>query len=594
MSVPIHLNVYSDALVVLGTAGILVPLLRRWRVNPVLGYLGAGALLGPLGLGRLVLAHPWLYWCTVAAPDGVSGIAELGIVFLMFLIGLEMSFQRLRTMRRLVLGLGGLQVLLSTVALAAIALTLHARYTTALILGLSLSLSSTAIVLELLSKQQRMSTGVGRISFAVLLAQDLTVIPLMIFISLAGSDAHASLLQTLLTALMQAAVAITIIVVAGRLLMRRLFRMVAGTLSSDLFIAAVFFVIIAAGVIASLAGLSMSLGAFVTGLLLAETEYRKVIHAVVEPFKGLLLGIFFFTIGMSIDAAELLEHPLWLIGAVLALLLVKALLFTLLCRGFRISWRVAIETGLLLGPGGEFAFVAIGLATASNVLEAQLSDFILATVAFSMALTPLLAHVARRLTPHLPAPAPAEELSACPPAEARQVLVIGYGRVGRFVSSILQQNGIASIAADCDPALVTRLRREGHDVYFGNASHPEFLRACGLETARCIILTLNPHAIVDQIVNSIRALRPDLPIVARARDAEHARHLYAIGSNVAVPETIEASLQLSEAALVQLDVPEGAAALFVDGKRTSYRQMLQKAAAEGSHSFTPDQNENLL
>ena len=309
-STTINICNYSDALIVLGTAGVVVPMVRRFGLSPVLGYLGAGALLGPLGLGTFNQKYPALFWFTISDARNVDGIAELGIVFLLFLIGLELSLQRLLAMRRLVFGLGGSQVLLTTALLAGVALLLGQSASEAVILGACLSLSSTAIVLELLSNQERLTTTVGRASFSVLFAQDLAVIPILMFISILAAGSGGSVLKSLGTALLQAVIAVAVIVVFGRVLLRPLFRLVANARSTELFIAVILFVIIAAGVIAYEAGLSMALGAFVAGLLLAETEYRKAIEATVEPFKGLLLGIFFFTVGMDIDVRELLHDPL--------------------------------------------------------------------------------------------------------------------------------------------------------------------------------------------------------------------------------------------------------------------------------------------
>ena len=396
MAATINTAAYSDALVVLGTAGIVVPIVSRLGFSPVLGYLGAGALLGPLGLGSFVNSLPVLFWFTISDAKNVEGIAELGIVFLLFLIGLELSLDRLLTMRRLVFGLGGLQVLLTTAVLAAAAAMAGQSASTSLILGASLSLSSTAIVLELLSRQERLTTNVGRASFSVLLAQDLAVIPILLFISILAAGPGGSVLKSLGIALLQAAIAVTVIVVFGRLLLRPLFRLVAATHSRELFIAAALFVIVGDGVIASRAGMSMALGAFVAGLLLAETEYRKAIEATIEPFKGLLLGIFFFTVGMEIDFRELWREPLLLAGSVAGLIAVKSILLTGLAKLFRLSWPVAVETGLLLGQGGEFAFVGIGMATAAGLIEEHVSSFTLAVTSVTMALTPLLSFAGRR------------------------------------------------------------------------------------------------------------------------------------------------------------------------------------------------------
>ena len=599
MAATINTAAYSDALVVLGTAGIVVPIVSRLGFSPVLGYLGAGALLGPLGLGSFVNSLPVLFWFTVSDAKNVEGIAELGIVFLLFLIGLELSLDRLLTMRRLVFGLGGLQVLLATAVLAAAAAMAGQSASTSLILGASLSLSSTAIVLELLSRQERLTTNVGRASFSVLLAQDLAVIPVLLFISILAAGPGGSVLKSLGIALLQAAVAVGVIVVFGRLLLRPLFRLVAATHSRELFIAAALFVIVGDGVIASRAGMSMALGAFVAGLLLAETEYRKAIEATIEPFKGLLLGIFFFTVGMEIDFRELWREPLLLAGSVAGLIAVKSILLTGLAKLFRLSWPVAVETGLLLGPGGEFAFVGIGMATAAGLIEEHVSSFTLAVTSITMALTPLLSFAGRRFASQITGSKAVDaELTAKPSSEHKHAIVVGYGRVGKVVCSLLKEHGVPYIAANSDALTVTRDRRDGHDVYYGDAADPEFLEICGLATAAGVIVTIHTHKLIDDVVEHVRAARPDVLIVARARDAEHARHLYSLGATDAVPETIEASLQLSEAALVGLGVAMGPVIAAIHEKRDEIRRTLQQAARdaglETSHAVrvkSPDARE---
>ena len=575
----INMAAYNDALVVLGTAGILVPILSRLGFSPVLGYLAAGALLGPLGLGSLSQSFPLLSWFTIGDYGDVAGIAELGVVFLLFLIGLELSLPRLLTMRRLVFGVGGLQVLVTTALLAAAAAYSGKTLPEAIILGASLSLSSTAIVLELLSKQERMKTTAGRASFAVLLAQDLAVVPILIFIGLLAAGPQGAVLGSLAKAFMQAVVALAVIVLFGRFLLRPLFRLVASTRSSDLFIATALFVIIAAGVVASQAGLSMELGGFVAGLLLAETEYRKAVEATIEPVKALLIGIFFFTVGMAIDIRALLREPLLLAGAVAGLIAVKSLLIVGLARLFRLSWPVAVEMGLLLGAGGEFAFVGLVLAAGSNLIDHSTASFALTVTAVTMALIPLLSHFARRFASRLRAAGAApSELMMRPTGRQRHAIVVGYGRVGKVVCALLKEHGIPYIAADSDASTVTRDRRDGHDVYYGDAADQKFLEICGLADAAGVIITIHTHHLIDDIVEHARALRPDVLIVSRARDADHARHLYRLGATDAVPEAIEASLQLSEAALVGLGLPMGPVIASIHEKRDEIRHALQQAA----------------
>jgi len=579
MAPSIDIAAYTNALVVLGTAGIVVPIVSRLGFSPILGYLGAGALLGPLGLGSLIGALPALSWFTIGDAKDVAGIAELGVVFLLFLIGLELSLHRLLTMRRLVFGLGGLQVLVATALIAGAAAYFGNNPAEAIILGASLSLSSTAIVLELLTKQQRLNTNVGRASFAVLLAQDLAVVPILIFISVLAGGGHASALASLGTALLQAAIALAVIVLFGRVLLRPLFRLVATTRSRDLFIAAILFVILGAGVIANQAGLSMALGAFVAGLLLAETEYRKAIEATVEPFKGLLLGIFFFTVGMKIDVRQLLHEPVLLVAVVAGLIAGKALLIAGLGKLFRLSWPAAAEIGLLLGGGGEFAFVGIGMAADYRLIETGPADFALAVTAVTMALTPILSFAGRRFAARLRAGrAPAPELSARPHGGRQHAIVVGYGRVGKVVSALLKEHGVPYIAADADAVMVTRDRRDGHDVYYGDAADPRFLETCGLAEAAGVIVTIHDHDLIDGVVEHVRALRPDVLLVARARDADQAQHLYRLGATDAVPETVEASLQLSEAALIGLGIAAGPAIASIHEKRDEIRGALQQAA----------------
>ncbi len=579
MAEAINFQAYSDALVVLGTAGVIVPLLRRVGVSPVLGYLGAGAVLGPLALGSFINDYPLLYWFTVIDAKSVTAIAELGVVFLLFLIGLELSFDRLKAMRRLVLGLGGLQLAITFVVLTLGAMLFGFTPGIAAVLAACLALSSTAIVLELLAQQERLLTSGGRASFSVLLAQDVAVVPILLFIGILGAKGGDSVLLSIATALGQALLVLAVIVLVGRVVLRPLFRLVGGQQSEELFIAAVLFVIVATGIMAAMAGLSMAIGAFVAGLLLAETEYRRAVQATIEPFKGLLLGIFFFSVGMSIDFRAVMREPVLLFGLALGLVLLKAGIVYALARYFALTRAAALETALLLGPGGEFAFVGIGLATGLALIEPKLAGFILAAISLTMALLPLLSALARRLAPLFEEARPKDpELEALPGAPQGHAIIIGYGRVGKTVAALLRQHGLRQIAVDNDPASVARGRRAGEEVFFGDAARPAFLQACGLASAQSVIITISITPEMDKIIAAIRSLRPDLPIISRARDAAHARHLYAQGVSDTVPETIEASLQLSEAALLSLGVPMGRVIASIHQKRADFAEELRSAA----------------
>lgn len=581
MAATINIPVYSDALVVLGTAGVVVPLVRYLGLNPVLGYLGAGALLGPLGLGSFIDNLPFLYWFTVVDAKNVSGIAELGVVFLLFLIGLELSYDRLLSMRRLVFGLGGSQVVITSCLLSVIIAWTGQAPSVAVIVGACLALSSTAIVLEILAAHGELPTGAGRASFSILLAQDLAVIPILIFISILGANTEGSLAANIGITLAHAAMAIALIVLVGRVVLRPLFRLVGSIESLELLTAAVLFVIIGTGVLAAVEGLSMALGAFVAGLLLAETEYRKAVEAIVEPFKGLLLGIFFFTVGMTIDVREIARDPLTILALVCSLIAFKAAIIIGLSKAFGQSWRVAIETGFLLGPGGEFAFVALGLAKSLGLITPALSSFVLAVTSLSMILIPALSAAARHINSRMePLKKIDPALNVAPREQYKHAIVVGHGRVGKVVTSFLKEHNIPYIATDRDAASVAGDRTNGHEVYFGDATHAAFMKACGIMEAAAVIVTIGSESSVDAIVLGVRKLRPDVLIVARARDTEHARHLYAIGVTDAVPETVEASLQISEAALVGLGIPVGYVIASVHEKRDQFRAELRDAAIE--------------
>jgi monovalent cation:H+ antiporter-2, CPA2 family len=580
MSPSNDIGIFKDALLILGTAGVIVPVMHKLKISPILSFLTAGAALGPHGLGRLAAGEPVLEWFTVTGERQISVLADMGIVFLLFFIGLELSLRRLRTMRRLVFGLGGLQCMLGTLSIGLIALAAGQPPAAALIIGASLALSSTAIVVELLSRQHRMAGVTGRTSFAILLAQDLAVVPLLFLIGVLGSREDGSIALGILLALGQAAIAVIVIGLVGRALLRPLFRLVASTDSPELFMAATLLIAVGAGVVAALAGLSMALGAFIAGLLLAETEYRRAIEAIIEPFKGLLLGVFFFSVGMHIELAQIWEQPLVMAAGVVALVIVKTALIAPLCRLWGIPWAASVETGLLLAPGGEFAFIGIGMASLLNLVGAEVAATVLAVVSLTMALLPLLASAVRRLAARLETGNPSEPLATVLPPDdhAARVLVVGHGRVGQLVCDMLDHHKVPYLATDRDPVLVSRWRKRGRPIYYGDVSNRLFLERCGIGEAPGVILTIDNYETVEEIVRTARARRPDVLIVARARDAQHARHLYTLGVTDTVPETIEASLQLAESALVGLGVPMGLVIASIHERREVVRKELQAAA----------------
>ena len=580
MAADVDLAAYKDVLLVLGTAGVVVPLMHRYKISPVLGFLIAGAFLSPKGLGALAGIFPPFGWITVSSPERVGKLAELGVVFLLFLIGLELSFERLLTMRRLVFGLGAAQVVISTSVIALLAVALGITPVSALVIGAALSLSSTAIVIEQLSKQKRMASSTGRTSFSILLFQDLAVVPILFLLGVLDPSAGGSIAAGIFKALAQAAAALAIIVIVGRFLLQPLFRLVSQTGSHDMFIATTLFVAVGTSFATAAAGLSMALGAFVAGLLLAETEYRRAIEAIVEPIKSLLLGVFFFSVGLSLDPAVLAANPVNILGLTALLLITQAAIIFGLCRWFGISKPASIETAALLAPGGEFAFIVLTLALSYGLVSATHTSMLLTSVSLTMALIPPIGALGRRLAKASAPPTTADpELSAMPPGDSEiKALVVGYGRVGQLIGDMLEEHKVPYIAADNAAPLVGSMRRQGKPVYFGDVRRIEFLKHCGLDTAKAAIITIHTQSDIDEIVAAIREAYPKLVIVARAKDAEHARHLYALGVNDAVPETIEASLQLSEAALVGLGVPTGRVIASIHEKRDVFRTELQGAA----------------
>ncbi|WP_246718208.1 cation:proton antiporter domain-containing protein [Rhizobium laguerreae] len=575
MASSINLSLYSDIMVVLATAGVIVPVASRLGANSIIGFLVLGALLGPLGLGSQMDEMPFLYWITIVDPNNVAGIAELGVVFLLFLIGLQLSLSRLLALRRLVFGLGGLQVVITAAALTFIATLFGVGTQQSLVVGLSLALSSTATVVELLSAKRRMSTTTGRATFSVLLAQDLAVVPLLLLVGILASDTDADIAADLGIALLQAAASLGLIVLFGRVFLRALFHLVGSLDSSEVFLAAVLFIVVGAGFAAAVFGLPMALGAFVAGILLSETEYRKAVEAIVEPFKGLLLGVFFFTVGMSINAYEFIKTPGLIISLVCLLCVIKIIVLAPLARIFGIAFPKALEMAMLMAAGGEFAFVGIGAGVAAGIVSPQVSGLTLTVVAISMALTPMLATLGERLAKQLSKTEGGPELNEIPHAMTGHAIVIGYGRVGRVVAGMLERHGLAYIAIDSDPTLVSRERRAGNAVFFGDAGNNNFLKTCGLSDANALIVTINDDRATDRIIDIVRTARPDLPTVARARDATHARHLYAMGATNVVPETIEASLQLSEATLISMGIPMGKVVASIHERRDEFRKDLQ-------------------
>ncbi len=578
MNEPIDLSVYKETLLFLVTAGVIAPLFFRLRVSPVLGYLLAGVALGPYGLGSLALRAPWLNALAINV-DAIDRIAAFGVVALMFTMGLELSFERLRRTRRLVFGLGLAQVVVTTLILSALAWGLGLAPPSALTVGAALTMSSTAIVIPMLVESKRLHSGAGRASFSVLLFQDLAVAPLLVMTGALSAGGERGLGWQLASTLAPAGLALAALVVFGRLALRPFFHFVAETKSPEFFMAACLLVVLGDGLAAAAGHLSMALGAFVAGLLLAETEYRREIEVTIEPFRGLLLGLYFVSVGAGINPGFIVARPGLILGIAAALVAIKSLTLLALARGFRLPLRVGAEMALLLGPGGEFGFVMIGAALAGGLIDRSLSTALVSAVTLSMLAIPGLAKIGARIGSP-PRTATGEAPPEIPPeTEDARVIIVGYGRVGALIGDMLDRHKIPFIAIDSDARLTARARSDGKPVYYGDAARPEYLRRCGLETARAVVVTMDSTAANEAVVEATRRLRPEVTLVARARDADHARALYGLGVTDAVPETIEASLQLSEAVLVDLGVPMGLVIASIHEKRDEYRAMLAAAGA---------------
>ncbi|HEY7578059.1 MAG TPA: cation:proton antiporter, partial [Acetobacteraceae bacterium] len=439
----------------------MIPLFHRLRVSPVVGFMLVGVAVGPFGLTMLADRAPPLGAITLNNPGMIAPIAELGVSTMMFMIGLEMSLERLRVLRRLVFGLGLLQFVVCAAVLAALAFALHASLIFAAIIGPALAMSSTAVAVQVLAHERRLGTPVGRASLAVLLLQDLAAVPVLFLISVFGASGGS-----FTWSIAEAVIVVFGLIVAGRLVLRPLFRGVARTGSPELFVAACLLVILATSLATAIVGLPMELGSLIAGLLLAETEVRRQIEVTIEPFKGLLLGVFLISVGMSLDLADIAADSLRVVIGSVALVAIKAAIIAGLARAFGLRWRTGIQAGLLLGPGGEFGFVILGLARTEGLIGADTLRFPLVITAATMASIPLLSALGRRIA-HRPAAPPIDPaLLAGPPDDATaRVVIAGFGRVGATVASLLEAHGVAYVGVDRDTDRVAAQRKLHRLVY---------------------------------------------------------------------------------------------------------------------------------
>jgi CPA2 family monovalent cation:H+ antiporter-2 len=568
-----------EVMVFLFAAGVIVPLARRLGISPVFGFLLVGLAIGPHGMARFADSWSWLEYIAITNLDGVRPLAELGVVFLLFMIGLELSLDRLWSMRRRVFGLGGAQVLLTGAAITVIASFFDNTLAVAVVLGAGFALSSTAIVMQLLSENRRLGTATGRTSFAILLCQDLAVLPILFLVGAFAAQSDAPVLVAFAWAIGQALVAVAAILAIGRLVLRPAFLFVGITASREMFLAFVLLIIVGTALTTEQAGLSMALGAFLAGLLFAETEYRHEIEVDIEPFKGLLLGLFFVSVGMSIDIAQLSAKPFWLIASVFGLFLMKTPIVYALARRFGEPRHVALESGLLLGQGGEFAFIVVGMAFGLGLMPNDTAQFMLIVTGLTMIATPPVAHIARKLALAIESQDAdrGQQDIGLPSDVSGHVLIVGYGRVGQMLGAILDAQEVPHVGVDVDADLVARFRVVGASVFYGDAARPDLLRRFGVERAAALVVTMDSPRAVEHVVAIARRHWPGLVIFARARDRAHAAALIDRGASHVVPETTEASLQLGELVLMGAGIPDHAARRIIEARRQAEQVALDES-----------------
>lgn len=555
----------TDAAVLLTAAVVAVPVARRLGLGAVLGYLAAGAAVGPRALGL------------IGDVDAILHFAELGIVLLLFIIGLELQPARLWTMRKLMFGLGGAQVLLTGGVLTVIGHAFGLSVPAAAVVGLALSLSSTAFALQMLAETSQLTTRHGRTAFAILLFQDLAAIPLIALVPALAGTPMGPMASTGWSAGLQTVAVVAAVAVGGRVLLRHAFRAVARARVQEVFTAAALLTVIATTLLMAELGLSAALGAFIAGVLLADSEYRHALEADLEPFKGLLLGLFFMAVGMSLNLGLIAAEPGTLALLVAALVAAKIAVLYPLGRAAGLDARGARTAALAISQGGEFAFVVLGAAVGAALLPRADADLLIAVVTLSMVTTPLLLALADRLPQqraHEPGP---ESL----PGDEHQVIIAGFGRVGQIVGRILRAKRIGFTALDASPEQVDFVARYGNKIFYGDASRLELLQAARADRAVVFVLAIDDVAASVRTAETVIRHFPHLKIFARARNRAHAYQLMELGIAVVWRETLGSSLEMAEAVLKGLGLPGYQAEHAVATFRSHDEQRL--SAAFGTH-----------
>jgi monovalent cation:H+ antiporter-2, CPA2 family len=564
----------SDTLVILGAAGIVIPAFARMRISPVIGFILVGILVGPAGLGAMAAEMPWLNYVTISNPEAIEPFAEFGIIMLLFSIGLELSFRRLWAMRRLVFGLGAAELAVSAMLIGGALHLMGQEWAGAMGLGLALALSSTALVLPLVG----MTSAVGRSALAMLLFEDLALVPIIFLLTslapVGASEGWGGLLETLMIGLL----VIAAMLVIGRIALPRLFAQAARTKSPELFFAASLLVVIAASLATAAVGLSPVMGALIAGVLIAETDYRSEVEVITDPLRGLALGIFLITVGMSVNLRLIAANWTELVAAVVAVLVVKAVVTAVLLRLVGARTAVAAETGVLMASPSETTLIVLGTAAAAQLITRETAAFWQIVTAIGLTITPVLAKLGQLAARRVDHSAHSGSSDLEEDGEQDRVVIIGFGRVGQLVADMLTTHGRKYLAVESNVDAVAAAREEGYRITFGDVSRPQLLERLNLDRASALVLTMDDPVLAMHTTRRVRAAYPDLTIVARARDAAHAAELYRAGASDAVPETLESSLQLSEALLVDLGIAMGPVIASIHEKRAEFRAEIMEQA----------------
>ncbi|MCP5433418.1 MAG: cation:proton antiporter [Alphaproteobacteria bacterium] len=552
-----------EVLVFLLATVVIVPLVQRLKASPVLGYLLVGAVIGPAGLA------------VIESTEGVRPFAELGVVFLLFTIGLELSVERLRTLHRYVFGLGLVQVAFSGLVIGLVAWAWGNPAPAASVIGACLALSSTAMVMQVLVERGEIASRAGRVSFSILLFQDLAVVPILIVVSALGQGSEHGLIPLAGISVAKAVLVIGVIFLLGQFLFRGVLRAVASTGTSELVTATTLLVILGVSYATGMAGLSMALGAFLAGVLLADTEFRHQVETDIQPFKGILLGLFFISVGMELDLARLASDPVLILASVLGLFAIKAAILLAICLVFTLPLETSLRTALSLGGAGEFAFVVLGSAMTRGVLAPETAHFLELVAGISMALTPIVLPLASRLAGTIAGPPKANATDRPPTAElADHVVICGYGRVGQTVAELLSMQKVPYVALDLDIARTRTRRAKGEPVFYGDASRADVLESVRIDRASAAVITMSSAKAAERAFAIVRERWPGLPLFVRTRDEGEAEAFAALGVPHVVPETLESSLQLAGRILNALGAPMEAVNTLIERIRSERYQRI--------------------